>query len=358
MRTPDTRGATVAADGSVPADSSAAVGSPAARISAPLDLRVRALGWLVRRGMPVPAMTSDDIRRAQQRRMSRNKVTDLLFGATPRGVAALDRTVPGPGGALALRVYRAGGAATSSAPLVINYHGGGWTFGTLDQSDWLCGNVAAAVGTVVVSVDYRLAPTHRFPAAVEDAYAGLLWAVEHADELGADPARVAVMGDSAGGNLAAVTCLVARERSGPHIAHQGLLYPATDLTTAERPSFLANADKPVLSRADVDAYRDNYLGDADGASRDPHASPLLADDLTGLPPALIQVAEHDPIRDDGVAYAAALRRAGVPVRLTEYVGMPHGYLSFPRICRAAPQALAELCAGQVAALAPAAGPRG
>jgi acetyl esterase len=156
------------------------------------------------------------------------------------------------------------------------------------------------------------------------------------------------MGDSAGGNLSAVVSLLARDRSGPSIRHQTLVYPATDLTLTS-PSLAANALKPILTRTDVDAYVGLYLGGAD-AARDVRASPLLAEDLSGLPPALIQVAEHDPIRDDGVRYAEALRAAGVPVRLTEYVGMPHGFLSLPRICRAAPQALWEICAEQRLAL--------
>jgi acetyl esterase len=206
------------------------------------------------------------------------------------------------------------------------------------------------VGTraVVVSVEYRLAPDHRYPAAAEDCYAALVDVVGRAAALGADPERVAVMGDSAGGNLAAVVCLMARDRGAPRIAHQGLVYPAVDLTMSS-PSIEENAHAPILTKADCLAFRDHYLGDQD--RRQPYASPLFAPDHAGLPPALVQVAEHDPIRDDGRRYAAALREAGVPVRLTEYVGMPHGYAWFPRICKAAPQALAELVAEQRAALA-------
>jgi acetyl esterase/lipase len=200
------------------------------------------------------------------------------------------------------------------------------------------------VGAVVVSVDYRLAPRHRFPAAVEDSYAALVWAAEHAAGLGAG-GPVAVMGESAGGNLSAVLCLLARDRGGPALSHQVLLYPATDMT-AEHP---ATASTPFLSGPEMEAYRRHYLADADPS--DPMVSPLLASDHHGLPPALIQVAEHDPLRADGIRYAAALRAAGVPVRLTEYVGMPHGYLNFPGLCRIAPQALAEICAEQTAALA-------
>ena len=165
--------------------------------------------------------------------------------------------------------------------------------------------------------------------------------VARAAEFGADPDRVAVMGDSAGGNLSAVVTLMARDRDGPRIAFQGLVYPATDLTLSS-PSIDENADAPVLTKADCVAFRDLYLGGQD--PRDPYVSPLFAADHTGLPPALVQVAELDPIRDDGLRYAAALRAAGVPVRTTTYVGMPHGYLSFPGFCRSAPQAMAELCA--------------
>jgi acetyl esterase len=197
------------------------------------------------------------------------------------------------------------------------------------------------VGAVVVSVDYRLAPTHRWPAGPEDCYAALCDVVARAAEFGADPDRVAVMGDSAGGNLSAVVALMARDRTGPRIAFQGLVYPATDLSLSS-PSIDENADAPVLTKADVIAFRDHYLGGQD--PRDPYVSPLFAADHSGLPPALVQVAELDPIRDDGLRYAAALRAAGVPVRTTTYVGMPHGYLSFPGFCRSAPQAMAELCA--------------
>ena len=211
----------------------------------------------------------------------------------------------------------------------MDFHGGGWTLGTLEQS-----HVSAATGAVVVSVDYRLAPLNPFPAAVEDVYAALLWA---ADEFGADGRRIGVMGDSAGGNLAAVVALLARDRSGPVISHQALIYPATDQTLSGS-SMRTNANKP-------------FLGDPPTAVRDPYASPLLAEDHSGLPPALIQVAEHDPIRDDGTRYAEALRAAGVPVRLTEYVGVPHGFMSFPGVSRSAHQALAEICAEQSSALA-------
>jgi acetyl esterase len=256
------------------------------------------------------------------------------------GVRSRDDRFQGPGGEVQIRVYEPH-APAAPRPLIVYFHGGGWTTGDLDLADWLCSNVAAGAGATVVSVRYRLAPTHRFPAAAEDCYAGLVWAAEHAGDLGADGARLAVMGESAGGNLAAAVCLMARDRSGPTIRHQALLYPATDLTLAS-PSIARLPAEPILTAADIVAFRDHYLG-PDGQAEDPRASPLLADDHTGLPPALVQVADHDPIHDDGVRYADALRAVGVPVRLTEYVGTPHGYLNFPRICGASRQALAEIC---------------
>jgi acetyl esterase/lipase len=305
---------------------------------APLDLRVRLAGRALGR-LSVARMDDAQLARVKQQRIGHNPVTDLFFGAVAGGVELADETAAGAEGRLPVRVYRPHRAGTGPLPLVVNFHGGGWTVGSLDAGDWLCSNVSVALPAVVVSVDYRLAPEHRWPAAAEDCYAALVDLVGRAGALGADPARVAVMGDSAGGNLAAVVSLMSRDRSGPAISFQGLLYPATDLTLGS-PSLEQNADAPILTRADVVAFRDHYLGGQD--PRQPYASPLHAADHSGLPPALVQVAEHDPIRDDGVRYADALRAAGVPVRMTEYVGMPHGYLSFPRLCRSAPQALADL----------------
>ena len=320
---------------------------------AQLDLRVRLLGRVLSR-MSIARMDDARIARMQaQQHLRHNRVLDAVFGGIVPGVAVTDGTAAGATGPLRTRTCRPAGSGDGPLPLVVDFHGGGWVLGAVEGSDWLCSSVAAAVGAVVVSVDYRLAPEHRWPAAAEDCYAALRDVVARAAELGVDPGRVAVMGDSAGGNLAAVVSLMARDRSGPAIAHQALLYPATDLTLSS-PSIDENAHAPILSKADCVAFRDHYLGGQD--PRQPYASPLHAADLEGLPPALVQVAEHDPIRDDGLRYAAALQQAGVPVRTTTYVGMPHGYLSFPRLCRSAPQALAELCGELRAALAPAAVP--
>jgi acetyl esterase/lipase len=204
----------------------------------------------------------------------------------------------------------------------------------------VCAHIATRVGAVVVSVDYRLAPEHRMPTAAEDAYAATVWLAAHAAEVGADMTRIAVAGDSAGGNLAAVVALLARDRGGPDIAHQVLIYPGTDGTLSS-PSLEENADGPLLTLASVRAYRSLYLG-PDGDERDIRISPLFADDLSSLPPALVQSAELDPIRDDAARYAQALEKAGTTVRYTEYAGAPHGYLSVPGAVRGSRQAMAEI----------------
>ena len=315
-----------------------------------MDARLRAWAWFTRRTASVVGRSNEQVIAMQGREMPDSRLTNWMFGEVAPGVVTEDRAIPGPGGDIPVRVYRRSGAsADPSRPLVIYFHGGGFVLGFLRMGDWLCGQVAAQVGAIVVSVDYRLAPTHRFPAAVEDCYAALSWAAANAAELGAG-GPVGVMGESAGGNLSAVMALLARDKGGPALAHQALIYPAVDMTeegmaTASRQ---ANPNAPFLSGEEMTAYRKLYLGDADRS--DYRASPLLAASHEGLPPALIQVGEHDPLHDDGVRYADKLRAAGVPVRLTDYVGMPHGFLNFPGLARSAPQALAEIIAEQKAAL--------
>ena len=306
----------------------------------PLDRRVRFYGLVSRTvpGLAVASMPDDRLPRVQHRAPPHNRVLDALFGRVAPGVAIADRTIPGPGGDLPVRTYTPSKAGVHR--LVVHFHGGGWVVGSVGQADHLASSIAARADAVVVSVDYRLAPGHRFPSAVDDCDAALRWAAGHATALGADPARIGVVGESAGGNLAAVVCLLARDRNGPQISHQALLYPVTDVSRP--PDDPRHARTPVLTTGDMAFFRERYLG-SDGDPSDPRVSPLLAPDHRGLPPALVQVAEHDPLRADGVRYAAALRAAGVPVRFTEYVGMPHGYLNLPGLCRSAPQALSEVC---------------
>jgi acetyl esterase len=266
-------------------------------------------------------------------------MASILMGVRPKGVTTEDRTEAG----ISLRIYTPEGHA-SSRPLVVYFHGGGFVFGDLRGGDWICGTVARDLDAIVVSVDYRLAPKFPFPAGVDDCYAGLVWAADHANDLGADAERVGVMGESAGGNLAAVVALMARDNGGPNIRHQALLYPVTGAVDTE--SRRANADAFILTAADMKKFDELYAGDRN----DWRVSPLKARSLSGLPPALIAVAGHDPLHDDGVLYADALQAASVDVQLIEYPAMPHGFLNFPRFARDAKPAIAAVVAAQRFAL--------
>ncbi len=255
-------------------------------------------------------------------------------------------TIPGPGGDIPARLYRP--ASQTPLPLVVYYHGGGWVIGSLDSHDGVCRTLANAAGCAVLAIDYRLAPEHKFPAAVDDCYAATAWAVANAAALGADPTRVAIGGDSAGGNLAAVVAQLARDRTGPRLRFQLLVYPATDVSY-DTPSYRDNATGYFLEREDMRWFYDHYLrSDADRS--DPRASPLRATDLRGLPPALVITAEFDPLRDEGEAYAAQLREAGVPVTLTRYDGMIHGFFGMGPLLDQGKRAVAEAAAGLRTAL--------
>ncbi|MFG2288351.1 alpha/beta hydrolase [Streptomyces sp. NPDC048595] len=244
----------------------------------------------------------------------------------PDGVDTLDRRVPGPPGApgLTVRLYRPRAEAAGPGPLLVFFHGGGWVMCDLDTHDATCRQLALYGGALVVSVAYRKAPEAHFPAAAEDAYAAAVWAAAQADRLGCDPARVAVGGDSSGGGLAAAVTLMARDRGGPPLAAQLLLYPALDhrLTGASAVDYATGF---FHTTAHMRWYWQQYLG-PDGDGRHPYASPGLAPDLAGLPPALLVLPECDPLRDEGRAYGRALRAAGVPARVEEYPGTFHGFL--------------------------------
>ncbi|WP_126688245.1 alpha/beta hydrolase [Nocardioides ferulae] len=303
-------------------------------------------------------MDDEVLRRVQQAQIPDRGPAALAAGAVlgyrQRGVRVHTDAFSAPHGPVPLRIYTPTRAATGPRPLVVNFHGGGFALGSARQCDWTCSVVARGLDAVVVSVDYRLAPAHRFPAAVEDCYGGLVWAVEHADRLGADGSRVGVMGDSAGGNLAAVTTIMAREEGGPSIAHQALIYPATDLTEGlkETASYRDNAHGIVLSHAGLEVFHGHYCDDPANPvdSSDWRLSPLHCPDLTGLPPAVVVVAGLDPLHDSGVAYAEQLVRAGVPARVEDFHQMPHGFLSFPYLSHAARPAMRAIVASQRAAL--------
>ncbi|MFN0147571.1 MAG: alpha/beta hydrolase [Dehalococcoidia bacterium] len=233
-----------------------------------------------------------------------------------------DRTVAGPGGAIPIRIYTPA-AGAGPRPALVWYHGGGWVIGNLDGADYGCRMFANAADAVVVSVDYRLAPEAKFPAAADDCYAATKWVADNAASLGVDARKIAVGGDSAGGNLAAVVAQMAKAAGGPGIGFQLLVYPVTnhDYGTV---SYRDNADGYLLTKESMVWFWDHYLRTpADG--KDPKASPLQAKDLSGLPPALVYTAEFDPLRDEGEAYAEAMRKAGVRVEQQRYAGQIHGF---------------------------------
>lgn len=259
-----------------------------------------------------------------------------------------DRMIPGPAGPIRVRVTAPAGVGPF--PGLVFFHGGGWVVGSIASHDHLCRAVTDAAGLAVVSVDYRLAPEHPFPAAVDDAEAATAWVAANADALGIDPARLAVGGDSAGGNLAAVVARRARDRGGPRLAFQLLIYPITD-ADLDTPSYLENADGYLLTREAMAWYWDRYAPDP-AARADPDASPLRAPSLAGLPPALVITAGFDPLRDEAEAYARRLRDAGVAVRLTRYPGMIHGFLRRHAFFDQGRAALSEVADALRSALAP------
>jgi len=236
-----------------------------------------------------------------------------------------DHSIAGPGGPLAIREYRPLDA-TGTLSALVYFHGGGFVLGSLDSHDALCRQLTVDSGCAVLSVDYRLAPEHKFPRGVDDAYAATCWALDNAAALAIDPKRLAVGGDSAGGALATAVAILAKRRSGPSLAFQLLLYPVTDLRSFDTPSYAENATGYFLTGSAMEWFRDHYLASIADRS-DPLASPLGCDELQGLPPALVITAEYDPLRDEAEAYARALQAAGVPCTLTRYDGAIHAFMS-------------------------------
>lgn len=252
-------------------------------------------------------------------RMMRPVVAELPIGSIN------DRTIRGRLGDIPLRIYTPAPGAVNDGPkaIYVNYHGGGWVIGDLDTSDAACRDIANALGCIVVSVDYRLAPEHRFPAAVDDSYDALCWVAVNSASLGGN-GKILVGGESAGGNLAAVMCLKARDEGGPAIAAQVLLYPVTDADMT-RDSYRRNGEGYLLSTDTMRWFWDTYC--PPDQRTHPYASPLRAINLRDLPPAIIATAEFDPLCDEGAAYAGALAAAGVNVSYTRYPGMIHDFFA-------------------------------
>jgi acetyl esterase len=255
----------------------------------------------------------------------------MLMGEPEEVAKVEDRELPGPQGAVPVRIYTPAGAGPGPLPVLVWFHLGGFVFGSVEWVDPITRALANRSGCIVVSVDYRLAPEHPYPAARDDAWAAVTWVAEHAAEIGADPGRLAVGGDSAGANLATVTCLLAREQGGPAIAFQVLVHPSPDCTEEAfaMPSHKENGEGGFLiTNADIRRWWSHYLsGGAD--PRDPYLSPLHAPDLSGLPPALVITAEYDPLRDPGEEYARRLAEAGVPTELRRYDGQIHAFFILP-----------------------------
>jgi len=274
---------------------------------------------------PLTDMTPEEARQAPATLME-------MVGSGPDVAVVRDIEIPGPAGAIPARVFE---PAPDLAGTVVYYHGGGWVIGCVDEWDAVCRALAVASGARVVSVDYRLAPEHRFPAATDDAFAALVWlSAQHPDS------SIVVAGDSAGGNLAAVAALRAREAGGPEITLQVLVYPVVDCDLT-RPSYAeCTGTKHLLNKAEVAWFWDHYVPD-DSQRSHPHASPLRASSLEGLPPAYIVIAQHDPLRDEGLAYAEALKAANVPVTVARYDDQIHAFFVLVNLMESADRAVTE-----------------
>jgi acetyl esterase len=253
---------------------------------------------------------------------------------------AVDSHIPSPAGDVPVRIYTPHG--TAPFPVVIYFHGGGWVLGSPATHDTVARNLCAGTGCVVLSLDYRLAPEHPFPAALDDGVAAVIWAAAHAALIGGDPDRIVVCGDSAGGNLATATALRMRDQGGPPLRGQLLIYPVTDYYLPATESYLANAEGYGLTRTGMIWFWDHYLPDRSAADL-PYVSPLRSADLAGLPPALVITAGYDVLRDEGDRYAARLQAAGVPTEYSCYEGMVHGFFNRYGILDQTKVAVAQAC---------------
>jgi acetyl esterase len=272
-------------------------------------------------------------------RASTEKLSQLSAGKkTPVG-QVINRTIPGPAGTIPVRIYIPSG--TGPFPVVLYYHGGGWVNGSLNSHDNTCQKITRYGQVILIAVDYRLAPEHPFPAGVEDCYTSVLWANRHAADFWGDRSRMGVAGDSAGGNLATVVAMMARDRNGPKLSAQVLLYPATNISSMETKSHHNFATGYYLTKARMELLRDLYTPNPEDRIK-PEVSPLLSKHLSGLPSALVITDEFDPLRDEGEAYAARLKAAGVKTSTKRYPGLVHGFVAVELFLPQAEQVTAEI----------------
>jgi acetyl esterase len=297
----------------------------------PLDPQVRALLDQMAALPLLEELSVADARKQVEGRIAVNLPTLPV-------ASVLNRTISGPGGDLPLRIYTPNGKGPF--PLIVFFHGSGFVLCSLDTHDGVCRNLCNAGGCVVVSVDYRLAPEHKFPAGPADCYEATKWAAEHARDVSADSERLVIAGDSAGGNMVAVTALMIRDKGGPALRGQLMIYPVTDYFNSGHPSYTENAQGYGLTAAGMRWFWGHYLS-SEFEAENPFASPLRAKDLRGLPPALIITAEYDVLRDEGERYGARLAEAGVPAKVSRYDGMHHGFFNMYGIVDKAKQALEE-----------------
>jgi acetyl esterase len=299
----------------------------------PVDPQIQTL---LDQGTGVPATHTLSVADARVQYEARVRIM-----APPAPVGAVsERIIQGPDGDLTLRIYQPEGRGPF--PLLAFFHGSGFVLCSLDTHDGMCRNLCAGAGCVVVSVDYRLAPEHKFPAGLDDCVVATQWVADHAAELNGDATRLAVGGDSAGGNLAAAVALRIRDEGGPTLCGQLLIYPVTDYYTPGTPSYVENAEGYGLTRDTMRWFWDHYLRDPSVAAQ-PYASPLRASDFSGLAPALVVTAEYDPLRDEGEYYADRLRAAGTSCVLSRWAGMNHGFFFWVGLVDKAGEAMAESC---------------
>ena len=306
----------------------------------PLDPQAQAvLDQLAALGLPPNHTVSPEEARAN------GKLRPRAVG--PDVAKVEDRAIPGPGRDLPVRIYTPEG--TGPFPILVWFHGGGWVLGDLDNADGTARHLTVGAGCLVISVDYRLAPETKFPGQAEDCYAATQWAVENAASINGDRSRIAVGGDSAGGNLAAAVCLMARDRRGPELAFQLLVYPVTERDFGT-PSYQQNANGYSLTQDGMRWFWGHYLAsDADAAN--PYAAPMQAKDLSGLPSALVITAEFDPLRDEGEAYGHRLQNEGVTTHCTRYDGMIHGFFGMSAVLDQGKKAISEASAALKASFA-------